>query len=135
MKKTPTPERVVCRVLVVDDSQDTAQALAMLLRHAGTEVDVALDGLKAIQRASFFRPDVVLLDLGLPWMHGHDVCREIRKKVSPHRPLMIAITGHDKPETRQKSMDAGFDAHLLKPVDYGELMTLVQQHCSRKTAD
>jgi DNA-binding response OmpR family regulator len=123
----------VCRVLVVDDNRDTVESLAMLLRLAGNEVDTASDGPQAVHNAVSFQPDVILLDLGLPHMHGHDVCREIRKRVAPHRPLMIAVTGHGHEEIRQRSAEAGFDAHLLKPVNYDELTAMIQNHCQRKT--
>jgi DNA-binding response OmpR family regulator len=118
-----------CRVLVVDDSQDTAQALAIVLRQNGNEVDVATDGLKAVQRAAFFTPDVVLLDLGLPWLHGHDVCRQILQRAE-RKPLMIAITGHSG--SRKESLDAGFDEHLIKPIDFAKLTTLVDQFCASR---
>jgi CheY-like chemotaxis protein len=119
-----------CRILVVDDSPDVLEALAMLLRLQGHEVDVASDGREAIQKAVFFTPDVVLLDLGLPWIHGHEVCREIRRRVAPRRPLIIAVTGHGRPEDIQRSLDAGCDAHLVKPVDYNQLTKLISSFCT-----
>jgi DNA-binding response OmpR family regulator len=122
----------VCRVLVVDDNRDTVESLAMLLRLSGNEVDTATDGPQAVHRAVSFKPDVVLLDLGLPHMHGHDVCREIRKKIAPHRPFMIAVTGHGHQEMRERSAEAGFDAHLVKPVNFDELDALIENHCTPK---
>jgi len=104
----------------------------MLLRLAGHEVDIATDGPQAVRNAVTFAPDVVLLDLGLPHMHGHDVCREIRKRIAPRRPLMIAVTGHGHEEIRQRSAEAGFDAHLLKPVNFDQLLALIHDHCERK---
>ncbi len=121
------------RILVVDDSQDTAQALAMLLRMNGSEVDVAPDGIQAIQRAAFFTPDVVLLDLGLPWIHGYDVCREIRRRQAASRPLIIAVTGHNQPEDRKKSLEAGFDAHLVKPIDFAVLTKLIDDYFATRS--
>jgi CheY-like chemotaxis protein len=130
--KDPMNNSTTCRVLVVDDNRDTAESLAMLLRLGGHEVDIANDGLTAIQNAVFFRPDVVLLDLGLPGMHGHDVCRQICERVAPARPLMIAITGHGQEEIRKQSYEAGFNAHLLKPVDFDELAQLIDRHCAQR---
>jgi two-component system CheB/CheR fusion protein len=115
--------------LVVDDSPDVLEALAMLLRLQGHEVDVASDGREAIQKAVFFTPDVMLLDLGLPWIHGHEVCREIRRRVA-RPPIIIAVTGHGRPEDIQRSLEAGCDAHLVKPVDYNQLMKLISSVCS-----
>jgi CheY-like chemotaxis protein len=131
--KDPKNSSTPCRVLVVDDNRDTAESLAMLLRLGGSEVDIATDGLAAVKNAVFFRPDVVLLDLGLPGMHGHDVCRQIRERVAPARPLMIAITGHGQEEIRRQSFEAGFDAHLLKPVDFDELAQMIDRHCVQRT--
>jgi len=122
----------ICRVLVVDDNVDTAESLAMLLRLGGHQVDLATDGVNAIQIAMKFQPDVVLLDLGLPRMHGHDVCRQIRERISPLRPLMIAITGHGRQDIEERSYEAGFDAHLLKPVDFEKLEGLIQGYCDQK---
>jgi CheY-like chemotaxis protein len=124
----------VCRLLVVDDNADTVETLAMLLRLSGHEVVVANDGITAIEQAASFRPDVVLLDLGLPQLHGHDVCRQILEKVSPHRPLMIAVTGHGQREIQEESYRAGFDAHMLKPVNFDELERLIQDHCETRKA-
>jgi DNA-binding response OmpR family regulator len=118
-----------CRILVVDDSPDVLDTLAMLLRLQGHEVDVASDGREAIQKAVFFTPDVVLLDLGLPWIHGLDVCREIRRRV-PSQPMIVAVTGHGRPEDVQRSLEAGCDAHLVKPIDYNQLMKLISSFCS-----
>ena len=104
----------------------------MLLRLSAHEVDVATHGATAIQIAMKGRPDVVLLDLGLPHMHGHDVCRQLREKISPHHPLIIAITGHGRQDIQQRSYEAGFDAHLLKPVDFEKLEGLIQGYCDQK---
>jgi CheY-like chemotaxis protein len=120
-----------CRVLVVDDNRDTVEALAMLLRLSGHEVNVATEGPQAVQNAVLFQPDVVLLDLGLPRMHGHEVCRQIRERVAPHRPLMVAITGHGQRNVQQQSYEAGFDAHLLKPVNYDQLAQLIEGYCQK----
>jgi DNA-binding response OmpR family regulator len=124
-------KRHVCRVLVVDDNEDIREMLAILLRLSGKEVDTAKDGLEAIRQSAFFTPDVVLLDIGLPNLQGHDVCREIRKRLGA-RPLIVAITGYGQPEDRRRSLDAGFDAHMVKPVDYDVLQKMVEDHCLSK---
>lgn len=127
----PTNE---CRVLVVDDNRDTVETLAMLLKLSGHQVAIATEGTQAVQNAVLFQPDVVLLDLGLPRMHGHEVCRQIRERVAPHRPLMVAITGHGQKDVQRQSFEAGFDAHLLKPVDYDQLALLIDGHCDSRGA-
>jgi CheY-like chemotaxis protein len=86
---------------------------------------VAHDGCAAIETAAQFRPDVVLLDIGLPRISGFDVCRQIREQPWGKTLLMIALTGWGKEEDRRKSKEAGFDAHLVKPVDYAALMELL----------
>jgi CheY-like chemotaxis protein/two-component sensor histidine kinase len=104
------------RVLVVDDNEDAATGLAMLLQAVGNEATVAQDGQEALEKASAYEPDVVLLDIGLPGMNGYDVCRTLRDKHSGRRPLVIALTGWGQDEDRRKSAAAGFDGHLVKPV-------------------
>ncbi len=110
----PGPRR---RVLVVDDNLDNADTLALYLRHRGHLVETAYDGDAAWQAAERFRPDVVLLDLGLPCRSGHDVCRAIRQQPWGLGMRIVAQTGWGQDADRQRSRDAGFDAHLVKPVD------------------
>jgi CheY-like chemotaxis protein/two-component sensor histidine kinase len=119
------------RVLVVDDNRDAATALAMLLQHSGHETFVAYDGPAAVAAAEKHRPDVVLLDIGLPGMTGHDVCRQIRQQPWGANIKMIALTGWGQEEDRRKSSEAGFDGHLVKPV---ELAALLQQFQDVPTA-
>ncbi|HUN81451.1 MAG TPA: ATP-binding protein [Phycisphaerae bacterium] len=113
------------RVLVVDDNQDSADSLAKLLKLLGNETCVALDGLQAIHGAETFRPDVVLLDIGLPKMNGYDVCRSIREKPWGQTITMVALTGWGQEEHRSRSAEAGFDSHLVKPVDLDLLSDLL----------
>ena len=113
------------RILVVDDNWDSAESLAMLLQIAGNETHTAHDGLEAVEAAERFRPDVVLLDIGLPQLNGYDVCRRIREQPWGKTMVLVALTGWGQEEDRNKSKDAGFDAHLVKPVDYGALMKLL----------
>ena len=112
-------------VLVVDDNPDSAESLSMLLHISGNETHIAHDGLQAVEAAERYRPDVVLLDIGLPQLNGYDVCRRIREQPWGKTMVLIALTGWGQEEDRRQSKDAGFDAHLVKPVDYGALMELL----------
>lgn len=113
------------RILVVDDNRDSATTLAMLLKLNGNETQTAYDGLEAIETAATFRPDVVLLDIGLPKLNGYEACQRIREQPWSNGMVIVAITGWGQEEDRQKSQDAGFDAHLVKPVDYSVLLKLL----------
>jgi CheY-like chemotaxis protein len=114
------------RVLVVDDNRDSADTMAALLRAKGHEVRVAYDGVEGAGAATAFKPDVLLLDIGLPKLNGLDLAREIRGKLG-HDVLLIAITGMGQDEDRRRSMEAGFDHHFTKPVDLAELDRLLAQ--------
>jgi DNA-binding response OmpR family regulator len=115
------------RVLIVDDNRDAADALAMLLRHTGHEAFVAYDGKTALAAAETDRPDVVLLDIGLPGMSGHDVCRQVREQPWGRNIRMIALTGWGQEEDRRKSREAGFDGHLVKPIDIAAVLEQFQR--------
>ena len=117
----PTPRSV----LVVDDNQDAAESLAVLLRLAGHEVRTAYDGLVGLEAAKDFQPEVILLDIGLPRVSGYEVARELRKQVGLKEALLVAVTGYGQEEDRRKSREAGFDDHLTKPVDLAALQTLL----------
>ena len=118
----PTQAR---RILVVDDNHDAAESLAMLLSITGHETSMAHDGGAAYDCAERERPDVVLLDLGLPTLSGHEVCRRIRQQPWGGEMFLIALTGWGQDEDRQKTRDAGFDGHLVKPVAYDALLKLL----------
>jgi PAS domain S-box-containing protein len=113
------------RVLVVDDNEDSARSLAMLLQVTGNEAQVVHDGATAIETAKRIRPDIVLLDIGLPGKNGYDVCRAIRQQPWSKDVLLVAITGWGQEEDRRKSQEAGFDGHLVKPVAYDDLVKLL----------
>ncbi|HVQ42690.1 MAG TPA: PAS domain S-box protein [Vicinamibacterales bacterium] len=115
------------RVLIVDDNRDAADALAMLLRHTGHDAFVAYDGKAALAAAETDRPDVILLDIGLPGMSGHDVCRQVREQPWGRNIRMIALTGWGQEEDRRKSTEAGFDGHLVKPVDIAAVLEQFQR--------
>jgi len=120
---TTTPRRI----LVVDDNRDSATSLAALLELTGHETHIAYDGLEAVEAAVTFGPDVVLLDIGLPKLNGYDACRKIREQPSGKGIVLIALTGWGQDEDREKSKAAGFDAHLVKPVDYDALMKFLSE--------
>jgi signal transduction histidine kinase len=115
------------RVLVVDDNVDNADSLALYLRQRGHLVDTAYDGDAACEAAGRFRPDVVLLDIGLPKVSGHDVCRYIRRQPWGATTQIIAQTGWGQDTDRRRSREAGFDDHLVKPVAPADLLTLIAQ--------
>jgi CheY-like chemotaxis protein len=108
------------RILVADDNRDSAASLALLLELMGHQIEVAYDGLDAVNKADTFCPDVILLDIGMPELNGYDAARRIRD-VRKEGYKLVALTGMSKEEDRQLSMQAGFDAHLVKPVDLGSL--------------
>jgi signal transduction histidine kinase len=112
------------RVLVVDDSLDSANSLATLLRFNGHEVFVAHDGEAALDLSVAVRPNVVLLDIGLPGMDGYEICRRMRK-LGLGDAYIIAMTGYGQERDRQRSSEAGFDEHTVKPVDIEELSRLL----------
>ena len=118
----PTMRR---RVLIVDDSEDGAESLAMLLQLGGHETHVAHDGIEAIEAAEKLRPDVVLLDIGLPRLNGYEVCHRLRKEPWAKDLMLVALTGWGQEEDRHRSKEAGFDAHLVKPVDHDALLRLL----------
>src|SRR4051812_585821 len=110
------------RLLVVDDNVDAAASQAALLRVLGHEVEVAYDGETALEKARAFRPDIVLLDLGMPGMDGYEVARRLRASDAGRELKLVAQTGWAQEEDRRRTREAGFDAHLAKPVD----VTLLQ---------
>jgi CheY-like chemotaxis protein len=108
------------RVLVVDDVADIRESLGMLLRGWGHEVRLAHDGPSALEAFRCFRPDAVLLDIGLPGMSGWEVARQIRAQ-GGQPALLIAVTGYGQEEDRARSREASIDIHLVKPADPEEL--------------
>jgi signal transduction histidine kinase len=115
------------RILVVDDNVDSADSLAMLLKLTGHEVQVAHDGLEAVAGAATFQPHVVLLDIGLPRLNGYEAARRIREQQRDADLTLVALTGWGQDEDRRRSKEAGFDAHLVKPVDFAILSRLLAE--------
>jgi CheY-like chemotaxis protein len=111
-------------ILVVDDNQAWTSALADLLRMDGHEVRMAFDGEEAIAAAGGFHPEVVLLDLRMPRMSGHDAARQLRREGGGVRPLLIAVSAFDSDEDRQAALRSGFDHFLSKPIMLAQLNEL-----------
>jgi PAS domain S-box-containing protein len=119
-------QRPSWKILVADDSQDGADSLAFLLRAAGHDVNTAYDGRAAIRMAEQERPDVVLLDIGMPEVSGYDVARAIRREAWGRNMRLIALTGWGQAEHRRRSLEVGFDEHLVKPVELDVLEDVLQ---------
>jgi two-component system CheB/CheR fusion protein len=129
---TPPPSAEVSgpglprRILVVDDNRDSADSLARLLRRLGHEIELAYEGSSACKAASAFTPDIVLLDIGLPGMDGYEVARRLRAEPSLDGVCLVALTGYGSEADRRKSTEAGFDAHLVKPVEFDALRRVLE---------
>jgi CheY-like chemotaxis protein len=114
------------RVLVVDDNEAAASMLALLLDRLGAQkVEVATDGAAAVTKARELRPDLVLLDIGLPGMDGYQVARELRRSRELDRSVLVALTGYGQEEDRLRSREAGFDEHLVKPASIDDLQRVL----------
>ena len=113
------------RILVVDDNKDSADSLAMLLRLKGNEIRTAHDGLEAVSEAETFHPELVLLDIGLPRLNGYDVARRLRQQPGGRDVILVALTGWGQDEDRRRSKEAGFNFHIVKPVELSALETLL----------
>jgi len=120
-----------CRVMVVDDNADAAWSIGKLLQIADCEVRIAEGGEAALALVKTWWPDVLVLDIGLPDMSGHAVARQLREMTGGENLLLIAATGWGQQSDRQAAAEAGFDAHLVKPVDLQELRGLIQAYRQR----
>jgi CheY-like chemotaxis protein len=128
---TPAPRRKTApvkepaRILVVDDLEASAETLMTLLEMEGFHVRIASEGMSALKIADEFRPDVVLLDIGLPGMNGFEVAQRLRRLPSCREALLIALTGYGEAESRSRSAQAGFDFHMVKPADVNLLLSML----------
>lgn len=113
------------RILVADDNADGASSLAMMLRMLGHETETVGDGVEAVSMAATFRPGVILMDIGMPKLNGYDACRRIRAEEWGKRIVIVAQTGWGQSEDKRAAADAGFDAHVVKPVDPAALMRML----------
>ncbi|MGZ5886863.1 MAG: response regulator [Ramlibacter sp.] len=130
-QESPAPQLPVSqaerrsRILVVDDLMASAETLMTLLEMEGFEVQIANDGMSALKIAQEFRPDVVLLDIGLPGMNGFEVAHQLRSQPASRDALLIALTGYGEAESRSRSAQAGFDFHMVKPADVELLLKMI----------
>jgi signal transduction histidine kinase/ActR/RegA family two-component response regulator len=129
----PVGESARRRILVVDDVPDSADSLAALLERQGHQTRTAYDGADAVRVTREYRPNVVLLDLGLPGLNGYEAARQIRALEGTEPPLLIAITGWGYDENRERTREAGFSHHLVKPVDPAALMQLISSSEATRT--
>ena len=113
--------------MVVDDNRDSADSLATLLQMNGHVTSVSYDGPSTLAAGEAFRPDAILLDIGLPGLTGYDVARRIRAQPWGSAVMLIAMTGWGQAEAREEARTAGFDAHLVKPVELTDIATLLRQ--------
>ena len=113
---------------MVDDYPNAAEGLARWLRRMGNDVRTALDGVEGIQLAEKFRPDIVLLDIGMPKLGGYEMAERIREQPWGERMMLVALTGWAQEEGEQVTRKADFDAHLVKPVDRADLATLLAKY-------
>jgi len=123
---TPSKERG--RVLIVDDNRDAADSLAALFEMEAYDVDVAYDGYAALAALDQRLPRLIVMDLGMPGLDGYEAARLIRKRPEAQGTLMIALTGWCQSDARRRTLDAGFDHHLIKPVDFQALLDLAAGH-------
>ena len=115
------------RILVADDNRDAAESMGMLLRLMGNEVRTVYDGLEAVEEAATFRPDVIVLDIGMPKLNGYDAARKIREQRWSDGTMLVALTGWGQEEDKRKAAEAGFHRHFRKPLDPAELQRLISE--------
>jgi PAS domain S-box-containing protein len=124
-KEEPAAHKSSLRILIVDDNRDAADSLVMLLQLLGNATRMAYDGQQGVNVAGEFRPDVILLDIGLPKLDGYEACRRIREQSWGKKAVLVAVTGWGQEQDRRRSHEAGFDHHMVKPVDPHDLMKLL----------
>jgi CheY-like chemotaxis protein len=127
-------EAAACRVLVVDDNQDFATSLAMILRDLGNDVRVANDGLEGLRAAEAFQPAVAFLDIGLPGLNGYDLARRLREHRGNGSLVLVAVTGWGQENDKLRAAQAGFDHHLVKPLNPGELPAILHAATKKRRA-
>jgi CheY-like chemotaxis protein len=114
------------RILLADDNVDFATSLGEILSARGHQVRIAHDGAEALREAESFLPDVAFVDIGMPKVHGYEVARRIRATPATARTLLVAVTGWGQENDRRRAREAGFDRHLVKPVDPGDIEAIVE---------
>ncbi|WP_382156448.1 response regulator [Hydrogenophaga sp. ANAO-22] len=123
----PSPAGSGLRLLVADDNRDAAESLALLMEVDGHTVQIANDGREALEMAQRLRPDVCILDIGMPGMDGNTVARCLRDALPAQRMMIVAVTGRSQQEDRARSLAAGFDLYFTKPIPLGALMGSLAQ--------
>ena len=114
------------RIVVADDNEDSAESFAMLLSFSGHEVRIVHDGASALDAVRDFRPDVAFLDIGMPGLTGYEVAQAVRAEPWGREVKLIAVTGWGQPDDRARARTAGFDRHLIKPIDPAEVDRLLE---------
>jgi CheY-like chemotaxis protein len=115
-----------CRIVVADDNPDSAASLAMMLRILGHDVQTAHNGQQAVELASTFLPDVMLLDIGMPVMDGYEAAQHVRKNPELAHIILVALTGWGQDDDKRQAEEAGFNHHVTKPIDLAALQSLLQ---------
>jgi len=123
------------RILVVDDYPNAAEGLARWLRRMGNDVRTALDGVEGIQVAEQFRPNIVLLDIGMPKLGGYEMAERIREQPWGQHMMLVALTGWAEVEAEEGARKVDFDAHLVKPLDRSDLAALLAKYDTTWPAD
>ncbi len=113
------------RILVVDDSEDVADALVRLLRTLGYEAEAVYDGQSALKQASEFQPDMAFIDIGMPGLNGYEVVQRIRQQPKNVHAILVALTGWSRPSDKKRAYESGFDLHVTKPMTIGMLNDLL----------
>lgn len=126
-KTVPKAKPARRRILVVDDNRDGATSLAEMLGIMGNETQTAFDGVEAVAVAEAFKPDVILMDIGMPKLNGYEACHRIREQPWGRNMVIVAQTGWGQDDDKLKSQDAGFDFHLIKPVDPAALEKMLAE--------
>jgi CheY-like chemotaxis protein len=108
---------VACRVVIVDDNRDAAKTMSMFVEELGGSTRIAHDAASGLEAVQDYQPDIVFLDIGMPGIDGYEMCRRMRQRQSQKAIVIIAVTGWGQSQDKQRALEAGFDAHLTKPVD------------------
>jgi CheY-like chemotaxis protein len=135
LRRSAKQESKRLEMLVVDDNHDAAFTTAQLLRHAGHEVRTAHSGLEALDAALAHRPDAILLDLGLPEIDGYGVARRLRRQPGFEDVILIAVSGYGQESDKQRSAEAGCDAHLVKPVEIGKIVAVLEALLGKRRSE
>ncbi|NEX61890.1 response regulator [Noviherbaspirillum galbum] len=114
-------------ILIVDDNVDAAESLGEFLKVSGHKVEVTFDGATAVQTAGKLRPDVVILDIGMPRMNGYEVARSLRSDAGLAHTILVAVTGYAQEKDRSRAQESGFDYHFAKPIDIPRLVDVLNR--------